>query len=106
MRVNLWHTELQKMKSFLSLLLIIFPAFPPVPLSAQDQDEVIRVRSNEVRLDVVVRDKKGRPVKDLNATDFEVLEDGVPRKSNPSGSFRGKQPRMSHKKRMTNHQTL
>src|SRR5215213_6315452 len=80
MRVNLWHTELQKMKSFLSLLLIIFPAFPPVPLSAQDQDEVIRVRSNEVRLDVVVKDKKGRPVKDLNATDFEVLEDGVPQK--------------------------
>ena len=80
MRVNLWHTELQKMKSFLSLVLIIFTAFPPVPLCAQDQDEVIRVRSNEVRLDVVVKDKKGRPVKDLNATDFEVLEDGVPQK--------------------------
>ena len=46
----------------------------------QSQDDVIRVRSNEVRLDVVVKDKKGRPVKDLNANDFEVLEDGVTQK--------------------------
>ena len=49
---------------------------PPV----QDQDEVVRFRSNEVRLDVVVKDKKGRPIKDLKSTDFEVLEDGVPQK--------------------------
>jgi len=80
MRVNLWHTQLQKMKSFLSLFLIIFIAFSPVPVGAQDQDEVIRFRSNEVRLDVVVKDKKGRPIKDLKLTDFEVLEDGVPQK--------------------------
>ena len=43
----------------------------------QDQDDVIRVRTNEVKLDIVVKDKKGRPVKDLTAADFEVLEDGV-----------------------------
>lgn len=46
----------------------------------QTQDDVIRVRSNEVRLDIVVKDKKGRPVKDLTAQDFEVLEDGVGQK--------------------------
>ena len=47
---------------------------------AQDQDDVVRVRSNEVRLDVVVKDKKGRPIRDLKASDFEVLEDGVAQK--------------------------
>ena len=47
---------------------------------AQDQDDVVRVRSNEVRLDVVVNDKKGRPIRDLKASDFEVLEDGVAQK--------------------------
>ena len=31
----------------------------------QGGDDVIRVRSNEVRLDIVVKDKKGRPVKDF-----------------------------------------
>jgi len=46
----------------------------------QNQDEVIRVRTNEVRLDIVVKDKKGHTVKDLNAADFEVLEDGVSQK--------------------------
>ena len=38
---------------------------------------MIRFRSNEVRLDVVVKDKKGRPIRDLKAGDFEILEDGV-----------------------------
>src|SRR5689334_21708238 len=72
------------MRSFLSLFLSITTAFSTGVVwgqtTAQDQDEVIRVRSNEVRLDVVVKDKKGRPIKDLKATDFEVLEDGVPQK--------------------------
>lgn len=72
------------MKTILSLSLIITTAFSPVltgaQTPAQDQDDVVRVRSNEVRLDIVVKDKKGRPIKDLKASDFEVLEDGVPQK--------------------------
>lgn len=47
---------------------------------SQDQADVVRVRSNLVQLDVVVKDKKGRPVRDLKAGDFEVFEDGVAQK--------------------------
>jgi VWFA-related protein len=70
------------MKSLLSLLLMVTTGFWPALVCGQtvappDQDEVIRVRSNEVRLDVIVKDKKGRPIRDLKAIDFEVLEDGV-----------------------------
>ena len=73
------------MKSFPSLALIVITALSPSLNLAQtpaapQQDEVVRFRTNEVRLDVVVRDKKGRPIKDLKATDFEVSEDGVPQK--------------------------
>src|SRR5689334_6678208 len=68
------------MKRLLSLFLIVGTVFSPVLLNAQEPDEVIRVRSNEVRLDVVVKDKKGHQIRDLKASDFEVLEDGVPQK--------------------------
>src|SRR5215216_3974351 len=68
------------MKPILSLLLIISTGFAPARVYGQQDDEVVRVRSNEVRLDVVVKDKKGRAIKDLKASDFEVVEDGVAQK--------------------------
>ncbi len=72
------------MKSILSLSLILTTGLSPVltraQTPAQDQEDIVRVRSNEVRLDIVVKDKKGRQIKDLKEADFEVLEDGVPQK--------------------------
>src|SRR5678816_339184 len=46
----------------------------------QRSDHTVRIGTSEVALDVVVRDKKGRPVKDLTVDDFEVLEDGTRQK--------------------------
>src|SRR5262249_52366295 len=73
------------MKSRVNLLLafaLILPSYRPLtaqnPAPAQRQDEPkIRIGTAEVTLDVVVRDKKGRPVKDLTAPEFEIYEDGV-----------------------------
>src|SRR5215472_410825 len=45
----------------------------------QDEQKVV-LGTSEVVLDVVVRDKKGRSIKDLAATDFEVYEDGAKQK--------------------------
>jgi VWFA-related protein len=53
--------------------------------SQQRDEQLVRMRANEVSLDIVVRDKKGRPVRDLTAGDFEVFEDGVRQQI---GSFR------------------
>lgn len=44
--------------------------------SQSDQDKV-KIGTGEVLLDMVVRDKKGRLVKNLAASDVEVYEDGV-----------------------------
>jgi VWFA-related protein len=73
------------MKSRVNLLLaftLILSSYQPLtaqnPAPSQRQDEPkIRIGTAEVTLDVVVRDKKGRPVKDLNASEFEIYEDGV-----------------------------
>jgi len=51
----------------------------------QQQSSTVVVTTGEVALDVVVRDKRGRPAKDLAASDFEVYEDGVKQEVN---SFR------------------
>src|SRR5690242_4658953 len=49
------------------------------PQSA-DGAPTVRVGAEEVLLDVVVRDKRGRPVTDLKAEEIEVFEDGVKQK--------------------------
>ena len=44
------------------------------------EDEVVRVKSNLVNIDVIVKDKKGKYVSDLKAEDFVVTENGQPQK--------------------------
>ena len=72
------------MKQLVSVLIVIALNFSLVnrigAQTVQNQDEVVRFRTNEVRLDIVVKDKKGHQVRDLAESDFEVLEDGVSQK--------------------------
>lgn len=55
--------------------------FSPFVIQAQDRTEdTIRVKTREVIIDTLVKDKKtGTTVKDLTRDDFEVLADGKPR---------------------------
>ncbi len=54
----------------------------PLLVLAQTQDAppetVIRINVNLVQVDAVVTDSKGKPVTDLTARDFEILQDGKP----------------------------
>src|SRR5579864_5077577 len=45
-----------------------------------DAGQAIRVTTSEVLLDLVVRDKRGRQVKNLKPDDVEIYEDGVRQK--------------------------
>ena len=46
-------------------------------ISLTGQAATIKTSTNEVVVDVVVRDKKGRLIKGLTEADFTVLEDGA-----------------------------
>src|SRR6266705_29341 len=45
-----------------------------------DEDDVIKVTSNLVSLDVIVKDKKGKAITDLKPEEFSIFENGVPQK--------------------------
>lgn len=49
----------------------------PADKSAQEQEEIVRVRTDEVVLPVSVRDSAGQPVNGLRQEDFIVFENGV-----------------------------
>jgi VWFA-related protein len=76
------------MKKRLLCALFILSMSLPLPFGAsgqtqspatgrEQQDQKISLKTAEVILDAVVKDKKGRLVKDLRASDFEVYEDGA-----------------------------
>src|SRR5450432_3556934 len=63
-------------------LLVCLVATVQGPIRAQDATPpapttTIRVTTTEVALDLAVRDKKGRQVKNLKPADVEIFEDGV-----------------------------
>ena len=75
-----------RMSLFLNLLVTsaIFLSAIPVqsqdkkePQKSPDEDDVIKVSSNLVNLDVMVKDKKGKAITDLKAEDFVLSENGV-----------------------------
>jgi VWFA-related protein len=74
--------NIKRILPLLLLFCILFPALgqnqpapPPSPQQSGDQDDVVKINTNLVQVDVVVT-KDGKPVTDLNADDFEVYQDG------------------------------
>jgi VWFA-related protein len=45
-------------------------------IQAQEQEDVVKVKSNLVNIDVIVKDKKGKYISDLKPEDFTITEDG------------------------------
>jgi hypothetical protein len=60
-------------KFCLALLAVLYAVSPS--LAQTQSDDVVRITTNLVHIDAVVT-KKGKPVTDLKAEDFEIYEDG------------------------------
>lgn len=61
------------------------------PQMQDSQAPPIKARTEEVLLDVVVRDKKGRLTNDLKAEDFQILDNGQPKKISAFRLVQGKE---------------
>jgi len=68
------------------LFLLVVLCFSAVVV-AQDDDDVVRVNTDLVVLNITVTDKAGQYVKGLKASDFKVYEDGVEVQTNMIASF-------------------
>src|SRR4051794_11957702 len=72
---------------FRTILLLLVVLFLNAGLVAAQDDDVIRVNTDLVVLNITVTDKDGQYVKGLKASDFKVFEDGVEVKPNLLASF-------------------
>ena len=78
----------RRIEKFLSLLATAAVFFVALPAQSQDKkqtrtsadEDVIKINSGLVNLDVIVKDKKGRAITDLKPEDFTVFENGVAQK--------------------------
>jgi VWFA-related protein len=67
--------------------LLIILCLNAVLVAAQDDDDVVRVNTDLVVLNVTVTDKGGQYVKNLKVTDFKIYEDGVEVQPNMIAGF-------------------
>lgn len=70
------HHSLRK-RIISKLILLLFVSLPACQVIAQD-DDVVRVNTELVVLNITVTDKTGQYVRALHASDFKVFEDGSP----------------------------
>src|SRR5215469_7227060 len=80
-------SRLQQMLSSVLILTLVFPVAAAQAPAQQPQNDrekpgayKFRVESELVLVNVVARDKQGKPITDLKQDDFTVLEDGKPQK--------------------------
>jgi len=88
---------MQKSRFTIPVLSLLLFSAAPASSPHQKQDEPVRIGINLVTLDVAVTDKRHRPVHNLTAKDFTVLEAGVPQKIESFNSGSASLPRSEPK---------
>src|SRR5215211_1005876 len=74
------YRDLQKEALICGLALVLLLTPLTRAQKTQDADDVVKVKSNLVNIDVIVKDKKGKYISDLKPEDFAITEDGVAQK--------------------------
>jgi VWFA-related protein len=85
------HQILRTRISEVVIFLLLFAFILPLQLTSvgaqenkktkpKDEGDVVRISSNLVNLDVIVKDKKGKAITDLKQEDFTIWENGAQQK--------------------------
>src|SRR5918996_3737842 len=67
-------------RALILIFLLAVTAHAQNPPKPQDDEDVVKVKSNLVTIDVIVKDKKGKYISDLKAEDFTISENGITQK--------------------------
>jgi len=70
---------MNKLFPTLTLILVFVPAYlaqQPTPTPRSDSDDVVKISTSLIQVDVTVTDKSGKIVRDLKPEDFEIYENG------------------------------
>src|SRR5689334_5940082 len=71
--------QMNKLFPTLTLILVFVPAYlaqQPTPTPRSDSDDVVKISTSLIQVDVTVTDKSGKIVRDLKPEDFEIYENG------------------------------
>lgn len=66
--------------AFVLCFLTVASIFGQTPTPPNGDEDVVKITTKLVQFDAVVTDKDGNQVKNLTASDFEILQDGKPQK--------------------------
>ena len=91
------------MKAARIFLLLIYVSILIVNVSAQDDDDVIRVDTQIIDVPVVVTDKDGKPILNLKKNNFVIYEDGKSQEITDFSATAAHRPRFRARRRPRPH---
>src|SRR5438045_2343085 len=74
------HNMCSNRKVFPGVLIFLLSLTAHAQNPPKQDEDVVKVKSNLVNIDVMVKDKKGKFISDLKPEDFTITENGVPQK--------------------------
>src|SRR2546423_4480870 len=75
-----WASGETEVNPYKSAFICVLMLLAMTARAQEPQEDVLKIKSNLVNIDVVAKDKKGKYISDLKPEDFIITENGVPQK--------------------------
>ena len=75
-----WASGETEVNPYKSAFICVLMLLAMTARAQEPQEDVLKIKSNLVNIDVIAKDKKGKYISDLKPEDFIITENGVPQK--------------------------